>query len=353
MTSFARSTLVFVGAALGCLFACGSDDGDGSPSTGGGSGTGGASNGGSAGSGGGAGAGGAAASGGAAGLGGSPGGGGAPGGGGSAAGGGAGGGAGNCPAAPAGSDADQTAALAAVNKARLAMGVPCSALVSSISTAAEKHCLYYTTNTGSCIANPHAEVAGCKNFVAASFGGRMKAAGYTGSPASEVMVFGPDPNGAVKMWIDSVWHRTPVLSPWVRELGYGNATGCGVMDLGVGAATPNTVIAKWPYDKQTGVPLAFSGNEGPKPPAPPSGWPSGYPVTLYAKSPVITEHTLVVEGTTADIPHVWIAGDALLSKSAVVLYAHKPLQAKTTYRVHIKGTFVGGPLDEQWTFTTQ
>src|SRR5262249_29626800 len=145
---------------------------------------------------------------------------------------------------------------------------------------ARLHCAYYDANQssgGSCIANPHVEVSGCSMYVGANFWDRMMAAGYTGSPAFEDMAFMGDGAGAVQQWIDSIWHRTPILSPWVREIGYGNAPGCDTMDFGVGLPTPNDVVATYPYAGQTGVPVDFDGRfEGPPPPAPPTGWPSGY-----------------------------------------------------------------------------
>ena len=40
---------------------------------------------------------------------------------------------------------------------------------------------------------------------------------------------------AVPGWIDTVFHRIPMLDPWTVDLGYGGATGCDVIDVGRGA----------------------------------------------------------------------------------------------------------------------
>ena len=74
-------------------------------------------------------------------------------------------------------------------------------------------------------------------FTGANFGTRVKATGYTGSPAFEVMAFVNEPTRAVSTWVNSVWHRIPILSPWVTELGYGAAKR-GQMRAEADAAAP-------------------------------------------------------------------------------------------------------------------
>ena len=62
----------------------------------------------------------------------------------------------------------------------------------------------------------------------------MTAAGDTGSPRSEVMAFSGDPVSAIGQWINSVYHRTPLLSPWLQEMGYGMTADCDTIDMGQG-----------------------------------------------------------------------------------------------------------------------
>ena len=158
-----------------------------------------------------------------------------------------------CPAPPAGAPADAITALNAENAARVGMGIPCASLVLTLCTSAQNHCTYYTTNQGSATceaASSHSEIAGCPQFTGADPGARIKAAGYTGMGWAECMAFMDDPAGAVKTFIDSVYHRTPVLSPWYRDMGYGGGTGCDTIDFGPGATTAKTVTANYPYDGQ-------------------------------------------------------------------------------------------------------
>ena len=264
--------------------------------------------------------------------------------------------AGAC-AAPAGIDANTLAAFNLVNQTRAAMGSPCAALVPALDTSAAKHCMYYAANQGSsnCIADPHVEVSGCMDFVAAQFSAREQDAGYTGRPNSETMAFSDNGASAVQQWIDSVWHRTPVLSPWTRDLGYGAATKCDTMDFGVGATSPSNLVVTYPYDGQTGVPTSFNGTyEGPTPPAPPTGWPSGYPVHVFAKGATITTHEFSVDGG-AMLTHEWITSQTnSLAQNTVILYGDAPLKSGTKYRVHVAGTGTGGAaIDVNITFTTK
>ncbi len=259
---------------------------------------------------------------------------------------------------PAGVSTDAAAAHQLVNSVRRAMGIDCATMVPEINLAAQRHSEYYAAHKGtSCTVSPHNEVSTCSLFTGTNFWDRMNAAGYSGSPAFECMHFLGNGAQAVQGWIDSVWHRTPILSPWVRDLGYGKATGCDTMDFGVGISTPSTVIAMYPYDGQVGVPRSFDGRtEGPTPSEPPTGWPSGYPIHFYIRSATVTNHTLAVEPVGTALAHVWLAPgtpEAMgLLSDEFVMYSHSPLAAQTTYRVTVQGTHSGSPFTRSWTFST-
>jgi hypothetical protein len=262
-----------------------------------------------------------------------------------------------CAAPPAGAPADAVTALNAENTLRVAMGVPCANLVLTLCTSAQNHCDYYTTNQGSssCQASSaHSEISGCPGFTGADPGTRIKAAGYTGNGWSECMAFSGNPTSAVRMFVDSVYHRVPVLSPWYTDMGYGGGTGCDTIDFAPGPNTAaKSVTAFYPYDGQTGVPLSFNGaQEGPTPPAPPAGWPSGYPVILYGQGITVSSHQIVVEGDGTPLAHTWLEGDSTLGSSAKVMYTDAQLSANTTYHVTIDGTNSSGSLHFDWTFTT-
>ena len=177
----------------------------------------------------------------------------------------------------------------------------------------------------------------------------MTNAGYTGSPRSEVMAFSGNPTSAMGPWITSVYHRTPRLSPWIAEMGYGMTEDCDTIDMGLGPKQPDDVTAVSPYPGQIDVPLNFDGSHaGPSPPAPPSGWPSASPVHLYGKSYVVTSLEVFVKGTCDALPHQWLP-----EKDDYILYPDKPFAKQTEYRVVIKGTKAGKALDFDWSFTTK
>lgn len=254
-----------------------------------------------------------------------------------------------CPAgAPAGAPAT---ALDTVNALRSHMGLACMSLVAEINTSSQKHCDYYQQNTANktCIANAHEEVDSCAGFVAKSFATRMTTAGYTGSPRSEVMAFSGNPTSAIAQWINSVYHRTPLLSPWIGEMGYGMTADCDTIDMGLGPKQSDDVTAVYPYPGQIDVPLNFDGShEGPTPPAPPTGWPSASPVHLYVKKYTVTSHDVFVKGTCDALPHQWLP-----EMDDYILYPDKPFAKQTEYRVVIKGTKAGKALDFDWSFTTK
>jgi hypothetical protein len=263
---------------------------------------------------------------------------------------------GMCPPAPAGVSPAAAEALEIVNAARVPAGSPCATMIPEINESAQNHCDYYAANAGddACTADPHGEVMTCMGFTGASPGARMQAAGYTGRGSSEVMAFANDPAQAIGMWINSVWHRLPILDPWTTHLGYGGAENCDTIDFGRGMPAPEDTVVLWPYPGQTGLPTRFDGSrEGPEPPEPPTGWPSATPITVYAQEMTVTEHVLTVDGDTAPIDHVWLTeAESNFLRTSIMMYANAPFQPNTTYRVKIVGTYIGGPLEREWTFTT-
>jgi hypothetical protein len=169
-----------------------------------------------------------------------------------------------------------------------------------------------------------------------------------------VMAFANNPQSAVDQWINSVWHRIPLLDPWTAEFGYGAAEGCDVIDLGRGMAAADTTVTVYPYDGQIDVPTSFDGShEGPMPPAPTTGWPSGSPINVYAKMLSVTEHTVTKDGDPTPLDHVWLtSAESQFLRSGAMIYTNAPFMPMTKYRVHVVGTAQSGAIDLEWTFTT-
>jgi hypothetical protein len=264
----------------------------------------------------------------------------------------------SCPMPPDGTPDTSITALNTENALRLAMGLDCAAIASALVKSAQAHCDYYTQNQGdaTCEApSPHDEIDGCPGFTGEGLGERFKAAGYTLSGSgSECMAFIDDPTRAVMTFVNSVYHRTPILDPWMRDFGYGHSDGCDTIDFGTGTKSDKTKTAVYPYQGQTDVPTSFDGSrEGPMPPMPSSGWPSGLPITVYAQGFTVTSHVITLDGSTEPIAHQWLAeDDPTLPSYAKFLYTDAPMMANTTYHVVVSGTISGAAKTFDWTFTT-
>ncbi len=270
----------------------------------------------------------------------------------------------SCPAAPADAPMPAVQALNTVNQIRLAAGAGCMNLVSALVQSATAHCNYEAANASNamCTSDPHGEVMSCMGYTGATAQAREVAAGYSQRLAyTEVLTtYGNNPVAAVPGWIDTVWHRIPLLDPWTVDMGYGGATRCDVIDIGRGMSTaPANTIVVYPYDGQTNVPPTFSGLEGPAPPAPAGGWPSSYPINIYAQRLSVTDHVLTKDGDPTPIDHLWLDAQSSLVSAGLKGYFTDtaflygaPFDANTKYHVKIVGTYSGGALTKEWGFTT-
>ena len=271
-----------------------------------------------------------------------------------------------CPAPPETASIPEINALNMVNTLRAASGSGCVTLDLNIGKAAAAHCAYYALNKDTapeCTINPHYEVPGCPGFTGTTPTERMRAAGFESGAGSggEVMAFHNDPTQAVQSWVDSVWHRIPILDPATTVLGYGSAEGCDSVAFGPNRRREALSLVAYPYAGQIGVTTAFDGRyEGPMPPPPATGWPSANPISLYGQQLVVTEHQLFVDGDPTPLDHTWLdptspilpEDQQSLLRNVVFMYANQPYLPDTTYRVRIAGTYAGGELLREWTFTT-
>jgi hypothetical protein len=255
-------------------------------------------------------------------------------------------------------------ALNLVNEIRLAMGSGCMNLVMELNASAQAHCDYGTANRSnpSCSPDAHTEVSGCTGFTGTTVQAREIAAGYPRTLAyTEVAIaIGNNPAAAVPSWINTPFHRIPLLDPWTVDMGYGGAAGCDVIDIGRGTSpAPPDAITVYPYDGQIDVPPSWNGLEAPAPPAPAGGWPSSYPISVYAQAISVTEHVMTKEGDNIELEHVWLDRQSPLVSAGLkgyftttALMYGAPFEANTTYRVKVVGTHTGGAFNIEWTFTT-
>lgn len=271
---------------------------------------------------------------------------------------------GSCPAPPPDAPADAAEALNATNELRLKTGAGCMQLQPTLNQSATNHCHYNALNQDPmCMPGGHSEVMSCAGFTGADVVTRVKAAGYPGPGygVTEVLTQGGTPTQAVMGWINTLWHRIPMLDPWTTDMGWGAATGCAIIDFGPGTLpAAKSLITVYPYDGQTDVVTSFNGLESPQPPKPESGWPSSSFVSVYAQALAVDEHVLTKDGDPAPIEHIWIdknssevsAGYRGYLAITAFMYTKKPFDPETRYHAKVTGSHTGGRFSVEWSFTT-
>ncbi len=282
------------------------------------------------------------------------------------------------PGGPPGATAAQVAALQAINAYRATAGVAAVHEVQPLNNSAQAHADYVVANCASYKAtglSPHEENPSWPGYTGTVFTDRMTHFGYSWWGASEVIAFQDNPSAAVAQWVESVYHRLPLLDPATLDIGYGGAGpgSCSgsqfarvdVVDIGLSTSGTAAGPSIYPPAGATGMPCSFDGLESPLPPTPPTGYPSGPIVTVQygfaAATPQVTGHAFGVEGgaaldhfllaKAADAAH-GVTGDKSMFDGALALYAYKPLAAKTTYRVTLDLKQSGQAVKLDWTFTT-
>ena len=113
-------------------------------------------------------------------------------------------------------------ALAEVNRARLAAGVAPVTLDAGLSQSADFHCFYWLANN----ALPqvadlgiHQETPGQPGFTGVRAGDRAYAAGFRGGAIYEDITHRGGATAAVSDWVDSIYHRFPIIRPELRTIG--------------------------------------------------------------------------------------------------------------------------------------
>lgn len=266
------------------------------------------------------------------------------------------------PAVPPAASPDQLLAAQGLEKLRAALGLPAASQHPALSQAAQLHAEFYV-NHGAAYAkaklSPHAQDSSFgSDFTGKDFGDRAAAAGYGGQATGEVMAFSGSAPAALQGWLDTVYHRFPLIHPRTKEYGYGQAAKGNyqteVMDIAESGAEAVPLVV-YPYPGQSHVPLSWNGLEGPQPPPPPTGYPSGPVITArFAQQVEVTAHSLR-DAQGKELPHVWLdaktdSNVALFDNKVKVLYAHQPLTAGMhTVRLEVKSGGAGQVVE--WSFS--
>jgi hypothetical protein len=211
----------------------------------------------------------------------------------------------------------------------------------------------------------HDEIEGKTGFLAEKYWERQAMFNSKGKALGEVIAFHRSTEAAMAQWMESVYHRIPLLDTraitgaYALQVRADNAY--GVLELtqlnSSQEAVQDTKWVAYPVDGASLVPTSWDGKESPQPMAPPGGYPSGPVFTLSAadNAPVrIAKATLLDENGHA-IPHTLLdaTNDGFFeAQTGLALYANDPLEAGATYTIQLSG-FRGDQVF-QWssTFTT-
>lgn len=249
---------------------------------------------------------------------------------------------------------------------RAELGLAPLAPSANLEDAAHAHASYLAAHRDWHEANgvsAHAEVADLPGFTGQNPSARASHAGYPGLVLGEVIGYHPTPAGTLEAWLESLYHRLPLLRPDATELGFAAATSdrvnAHVMLVGAdpGAADLHGDVVVYPPNGAVDVPSAWSGLEIPEPPAPPAGYPSGPVLTLSAPAgrlvPVRVDLRPAGGGPTLAVSVLSYPSDPNLSPRDVAVIPHSPLEASVTYELWAQLTLDGQDITLRSSFTTR
>ena len=252
-------------------------------------------------------------------------------------------------------------ALAVVNTTRRTAGLPPVQLDDRLGAAAAAHSFYWLFNQ----ARPsqkglgiHGETPGTPGFVGAGVYDRDNAFGWRDGPVGEDITHRGTPEAAVSDWVDSVYHRFPILRPDLKVIGFGDAVmlSLPIEDMEFGFSGPPATHAtpvRYPADGQSGVPASFFDNELPDPVPAGASKVTGYPVTVTfdRRSAVhMASFSLTGPGGAA-VPLVAVQAPSDATENSAFLLPGAPLTAGARYTAHIVATVDGSAYDSVWSFT--
>jgi uncharacterized protein YkwD len=250
-------------------------------------------------------------------------------------------------------------AVERVNAYRKLVGSPPLTLATTLSLGCKLHAEYLLTNT---------EDASTKGLGAHNED--PKKPGYTPEGAragkSAVIFFRetPDPDAfkpaiTIDGFVDTFFHRIPLLDPDLKRIGFGVAKGkrsIVVLDVLNGGGTDQPIV--YPADKQTEIPTFYRGVERPRPIPETKGKKEGYPVTVtFPRSSEVKKATAQLKDDKgAEVP-IWLltpekSENPGLQRNSIALFAKEALAAKTTYTVTVQAEVDGKGWQRTWSFTT-
>ncbi|GGD80972.1 stalk domain-containing protein [Paenibacillus nasutitermitis] len=237
-----------------------------------------------------------------------------------------------------------------LNAVRTAMGLPTVKLNPYLTEAAQNHAVYMIAN----VYYNHDENPLGQGFTGVTHADRIHAVGGdTSIPTWEIMtVDESDPHAIIEEFLNTAYHREPLISPDATEIGVGMYGIAVVIETACAANTMG--YAMYPYDGQTNVVTTFSGHEIPSPIEPFGVAQSGQIITI--KTPYLLEGI--------DVTLTNSAGDTIpffkpfTSSNYWHIIPKSPLAYNETYTVSVTfkpwaGSDAGKTFNKPWSFTTE
>ncbi|MBV8526714.1 MAG: hypothetical protein JOZ75_00205 [Candidatus Dormibacteraeota bacterium] len=250
-------------------------------------------------------------------------------------------------------------ALAVVNATRAQAGLPAVQLDPHLTDSAMSHAFYWLFNNASpSVAGLgiHQESQGLPGFSGTGPGQRAIAWGYSTDRTAEDITHRGTPTAGVDDWVNSVFHRFPILRPDLVAIGYGQAEvgSINMQDMEFGYSSPGSAApVRYPAAAQTKVPDTFVDNELPDPV--PAGAPrtTGYPVTVtFAAGDSVSLTSFTLSGPDGAALTAYLLAPSSSTENSASLLPAAPLRPATTYAAHIVASVNGQPYDQSWSFTT-
>jgi tetratricopeptide (TPR) repeat protein len=256
--------------------------------------------------------------------------------------------------------ADAQRALQQVNAVRRRAGLPAVHLDDRLSAAAAAHSFYWLFNQARASQKGlgiHTETPGTPGFSGSTVFDRGTSFGWHDGPMGEDITHRGGPEAAVVDWVDSVYHRFPILRPDLRAIGFADAAMAAlpIEDMEFGFAPPgggHAAPVVYPADGQADVPASFFDNELPDPV--PAGGPrvTGYPVTVtFDRYSSVAVHSFTLSGPSGQVGYVFTLPPSDQTENSASLLPGAALVAGARYTAHIVATVDGVAFDRTWSFT--
>lgn len=258
---------------------------------------------------------------------------------------------------PASTDPVQAKVLERLNEHRFqAMVVPVMPHP-AVARAAQAHADYLARHTRTkalSLAQAHGETPGRAGFTGSDTAARIARQGARGG-STEAVTSELDPEGAVDILVNSVYHRSGLLRQEARYAGFGVSTQA-VLDLFWKAGSMDEMeFSHYPGSGQTQVPPRFPGGETPDP-MPGAVYPVGPPLSFGAsgRAPeLLSVHLTGPEGVVpvrilgpGTSPRVDLMGDWAYAMPV------EPLSADGVYQVRAEVSVAGKPRTVAFDFRT-